>query len=214
MVYDEEAKDQTYFNTSGSPLGMHTSVCICCSLLHLTNMEPEHRSSLKGSHMLVPHGTQFKHLLPEITVPCNHRVPLINHNTGKPYPMVPVGDFCLIDCFFPRYPRDSLLYYKDELSQLCKRRYSIPTYQAETHKSTSTKKETSKSPYAKEDTHKPSNIKEEPCKSSSKASRTSSPWATDFTSTSKPSCKGKCSPLAKEHKDKCDHKDCHPHSGS
>ena len=127
-VYDDKAEDKICFNTSGSPSGMCTSVCMCHSLLQFTDMEPENRRMFKGSHLIVPCGAQFEHLLPEITVPHNHRGLLVNPNTGKPYPMVPVGDFCLVDYFFSRCPRDSLLFHEGELSKLYKRGYSIPTY--------------------------------------------------------------------------------------
>ena len=71
-VYDDEMEDKTLFNTKGSPSGMRTEVCICRSLLHLTNMEPDNRRKFKGRSLIVPHGAQYDHLLPEITAPCNH----------------------------------------------------------------------------------------------------------------------------------------------
>ena len=66
MVYDNNMKDKTHFNTTDSPSGLHTEACVCCSLLHLMDTDPANRQKFKGSHLLVPHGTQYKTLHPII----------------------------------------------------------------------------------------------------------------------------------------------------
>ena len=50
------------------------------------------KQKYNGSHIIVPHGAQYKTLLPDITMPCNHLELLINHSSGNAYPMVPIGD--------------------------------------------------------------------------------------------------------------------------
>ena len=99
-----------------------------------------------------------------------------------------------------------------ELAKLQKKGYCISTYREETSKSTSTKGGTHKSPCPKENMQKPSHKVEEPCKTSSKSLGTSSPQDPDSMGANKSSHKTKCSPQAKEHKDKHDHKDCNTHS--
>ena len=114
--------------------------------------------------------------------------------------MVVVGDFCLLDCFFPRCPGNSFLFCESDLAKLNKKGYSISAYWEETPKSMSAKEETQKSPHTKEHTQKPSHNKEEPHKSCSKALGTSLPQAVDSMSVSKSFHKTKHSPPAKEHK--------------
>ena len=53
-AYDAETEDQTHFNTSISPSGMHTEVCICHSLLQLMDRDPTKRREFEGSNMIVP----------------------------------------------------------------------------------------------------------------------------------------------------------------
>ena len=52
-IYDAETEDQTHFNTSISPSGMHTEVCICHSLLQLMDRDPTRRREFEGSNMIV-----------------------------------------------------------------------------------------------------------------------------------------------------------------
>ena len=53
---------------------------------------------------------------------------LIDHNSGKPYPMVMVGDFCLIDQIFPGTSRDSLLFNGKDLTKIKRRGYHVSTF--------------------------------------------------------------------------------------
>ena len=79
---------------------------------------------------MVPHGTQYWNLFPEIAAPHNHWWPLIDPYTGEPYPMAEEEDFCLKDTF-PGSPRDSLLFNEDDLPRLKRRGFCISTYSEE-----------------------------------------------------------------------------------
>ena len=59
-------------------------------------------------------------------MPCNHWGPLHDLHSGKPLPMVPVGDFNLVDKIFPGTPGNSLLFNGDELTKLQKRGTKSP----------------------------------------------------------------------------------------
>ena len=58
----------------------------------------------------------------------NHQGPLINHSSRKPYPMVLVGDFSLVDKIFPVSPGDSLLFNGEELTKLKRKGYQVSTF--------------------------------------------------------------------------------------
>ena len=115
-VSNDDAEDQNHFNTAAIPSGVCTRSCICHTLLQHVNMDPVCWRTYEGGRLIIPHGTQYKTLFPEIIMPSNHRGPLIDHNTGKPYPMVATGDFCLMDPIFPGSPGDSLLFKVDDLT--------------------------------------------------------------------------------------------------
>ena len=189
--------------TTGSPLGLCTKACVCHSLLHLMDMDPMNRQQFKGSCLLVLHGAQYKNLFPIITEPCNHRGLLIDLNTEQPYPMEVVGNFCLEDTFLPGCPGDSLLFHDDELAELAKQGFCIPTYKVKARESAGGSK-THQSPHSKEHSQKPPHKDEGSSKQSSKSSGTSSPRAPNSMSTSKFSDKSKLSPPSKEQKEKCD----------
>ena len=212
IIYNDEVVDKTHFNTKDSPSGMCTKVGMCRFFLHLADKDPANRRRFEGSHLMVLCGTQYDHFFPEITTLHNHQGPLGSPNTGQPYPVVSVGDFCLMDSFFPCCPGDSFVFHESELTKLWKKGYSVSIYHEETPKSTSTKGGTHKSPHTKENMQEPSHKAEEPHQSSSKALGTSSPWSPGSMSTSKFSHKMKHLPQVKEHKDKHDHKDCNNHS--
>ena len=116
-MYNDSVEDQTHFNTVASPSGMCTHVCMCHSLLQLADKDPINRRTFEGSHLKVPLVAQYQNLFPEIATPCNHWGPLIDPNTGEPYPMAVVRDFCIEDTFFPGSPGDSLLFNKDDLTK-------------------------------------------------------------------------------------------------
>ena len=94
-------------------------------------IEEDLKYKSNGSHLIVPHGAQYKTLFPENTMLCNHWGLLINHSSGKPYPMVPVGYFSLVDKIFPGSPMDSLLFNGEELTRLKRKGYQISTFQRE-----------------------------------------------------------------------------------
>ena len=86
-------KDRHHFNVGGSPPGVHTHVCICHALLQHADMSADHRQQHHGSHLVIPRGVQYDHLLPKIMMPCNHQAPLVDFSMGEPFPLVPNGDF-------------------------------------------------------------------------------------------------------------------------
>ena len=121
-------QEQEPLQHSGQHPGLHTNGCIFHALLQHADLTEAHKWKYNGSHLIVPHGTQYKTLFPKITMPCNHQGLLINHSSGKPYPMVPVGDFSLVDKIFPGSPVDSLLFSGEELARLKRKRYQVSTF--------------------------------------------------------------------------------------
>ena len=123
-IYSDEVvlQNQNHFNTVGGPPRLCTSSCICCTLLQYADLTEAHRWKYNGSHLIVPWGAQYKTLLPKITMPCNHQGLLLDLHSGKPFPMVLVGDFSLVDKIFPGMPGDSLLFNGDELTKLQKKK--------------------------------------------------------------------------------------------
>ena len=85
-VYNDDMEDQNYFNTAASLSGMHTHACMCHTLLQHTDKDLVCQRTCEGSCLIIPHGAQYRTLFPEIIAPCNHWGPLIDHNTGEPYP--------------------------------------------------------------------------------------------------------------------------------
>ena len=120
MVDHNDMKDKTRFNTTGCPSGMHHDACVCHSLLHLMDTNPDSRQKFKGSHLLVPHSAQYRTISPVIAESCNHCKPLVDPNMGEPYPMEAVGNFCLEDAFFPGCLADSLVFCNNDLTQLAR----------------------------------------------------------------------------------------------
>ena len=133
--------------------------------------------------------------------------PLIDHNTGEPYPMAVTGDFCLLDSIFAGSPGDSLLFKEDDLDILKRKGFCISTYREKKPQPTIPKEDKHKSPHTKENMLSSSCREEESCKISGRNSGVSSSWAPDSTSSKKSSCWGKCSSLAKEQPDSHDTKD-------
>ena len=125
---DVDIKNQNHLNTAASPPGLHTHGCICCTLLQYADLMEAHKQKYNGSHLIVPRNAQYKTLFPEITMPHNHQGLLINHCSRKPYPMVPIGDFSLVDKIFPGSPADSLLFNGEELARLKRKGYQVPTF--------------------------------------------------------------------------------------
>ena len=155
--------------------------------------------------------TQYKTLLPKITMLCNHQGPLLDLHSGKPFPMVPVGDFNLKDKIFPGMPGDSLLFNGDELAKLQRKRYQIPTYREEKPPDSSSQQEKPSSSCGLEDTSSSTSKEGESSKSSGKSPWALSPKVSTDSPSRKPSCHGKCSPPSKEQRDKRE-KDSHSSS--
>ena len=126
-------KNRNHFNIQGGPPRLHTCVCICCALLQHAELSEAHRWKYHSSHMVIPQGVQYNHLLPEITMLCNHRTPLIDLHMGEPFPMVPVGHFQLVDKIFSGMPGDSLLYNSDDLAKLWRMRFKSPCIRQKNH---------------------------------------------------------------------------------
>ena len=183
-VYNNDVEDQNHFNTAASPSGMYTCACMCCTLLqHADKASP--LEDLWRQLPYHPHGAQYRTLFPEIITPCNHWGLLIDHNTGEPYPMATVGDFCLVDPIFPGSPGDSLLFKEDELDRLKRKGFRISTYREEKPQPTAPKENKHKCPHTKEKAPSSSQKDDELCKTSSRNLGASSPWAPDSTSSKK-----------------------------
>ena len=178
-VYNTGVEDQNHFNTAASPSVLHTCSCICHTLLQHADMEPVCPRTYKGSHLIIPHGAQYRTLFPEIAAPHNHRGLLIDHNTGELYPMASAGDFCLVDPIFPGSPGDSLLLKEDDLAQLKRKGFCIPIYKEEKLQPTVPKEDKHKSPCTKENAPSSSHREEESHKTTGRNSEASSPWAPD-----------------------------------
>ena len=135
-------------------------------------------------------------------MPHNHWGPLINHSSGKLYPMVMVGDFSLVDKIFPGSPEDSLLFNGEELAKLKRKGYQV--FKEEKPYPSSPRREKQLSSCALGDVLSSSSREGEPPKTSSNLPRASSPRAPpDFISSKKSSfCHGKSHITSSKHKDK------------
>ena len=191
---------------------MNTCSCICHTLLQHMDKDPVHWRTYEGSCLVIPHGAQCRTLFPEIIVPCNHWGPLIDHNTGEPYPMATTGDFCLVDPIFPGSPGDSLLFKEDDLHRLKRKGFHVSTYREEKLPPTVLKEDKHRSPCTKENALSSSCKEEESHKTSGRNSGALSPWVPNSISNKKSSCQGKCSPPAKEQPDSHDTGDHHSSS--
>ena len=202
MIYSDDIaiKNQNHFNTMASPPGLCTHSCICRALLWHADLTETHKQKYNGSCLIVPHGTQYKTLFPEITMLHNHRGPLINQSSGKPYPIVPVGDFSLVDKMFPCSPADSLLFNGEELARLKRKGYQISTFLEEKLHPSSPKRKEQLSSHSSGDMLGSSSRKVEPPKTSSKSPGASSPRAPPNSTSSKKSSSShsKSSPQVKE----------------
>ena len=55
-------KDRHHFNVRGGPPGLHTCMCICCTLLQHADTSTDHRQQHHRSHLVIPQGAQYDHL--------------------------------------------------------------------------------------------------------------------------------------------------------
>ena len=107
---------------------MCTHACMCRALLQLADKDPDCQRTYQGSHLIVPHGAQYRILFPEMVMPHNHQGLLIDQNTGEPYPMATAGDFCLVHPLFPGSPGDGLLFKEDDLNRLKTKGFSVSAH--------------------------------------------------------------------------------------
>ena len=179
MIYSDDItiKNKNHFNTVASPPGLCTHGCICCTLLQHADLTEAHKQKYNGNHLIVPCGTQYKTLFPKITMPHNHWGLLINHSSRKPYPMVPIGDFSLVDKIFPGSPLDSLLFNGEELARLKRKGYQVSTLQEEKPHPSSPKREEQPSSCSLGDMLGSSSREGEPPKTTAKLPGASSPQA-------------------------------------
>ena len=119
--------ERTPFNTMGSLPGLCLGKCMCHSLLQVADLSTERKQQYAGSHLIIPHGTQFTNRFSTIIQPRNHSL-LLGNAEGLPYPMEVVGDFALKDKIFPGILGDSLLFDGAELVRLWQKNYSVLTH--------------------------------------------------------------------------------------
>ena len=123
---------------------------MCHILFQHADLTKVHKQKYEESHLIVPCSTRYKTLLLEITMPHNHWGSLID-NSGELYPMVMVGDFCLVYKIFLGTPRDSLLFNGEDLAKLKRKGYQVSTFKVEKPCSSSSRKEKQPSSCALED---------------------------------------------------------------
>ena len=100
-----------HFDTRNNPAGTCLHCCICHATLEYMNDDPRYCRAYGGSHLILPHGAQYKEqLFPEILEPWNHWAPLIDPITREPFHMKLKGDFRSMDPIFKGCHGDSLLY--------------------------------------------------------------------------------------------------------
>ena len=121
-----------YFNTHSNPAGTHLHCCICCTMLQLTNNDPNQCRKYSGSHLILSLGVQYNNrLFPLILEQWNHREPLTDSLTKEPFPMELVGDFWAADSIFKGCYGDSLLYSDVDLCRLRWWGIHLPMYPGE-----------------------------------------------------------------------------------
>ena len=135
---------------------------------------------------MVPHSTQYKTLFPEITMPCYHQGPLINHSNGKPYPRVPCRRLQPSEQDIPWFSC-SLLFNGEELARLKRKEYQIFTFRREKPHSSSPEREEQLSFHSSGGMSDSSSKDGEPPKTSGKSPGTSSPLASPDSTSSKKS---------------------------
>ena len=100
-----------HFDTHNNPARTCLHCCICCPTLQYMNDDSCYCRAYGRSHLILPHGAQYKEqLFPEILKPWNHQVLLIDPITKEPFPMELVGDFRSTDPIFKGCYGDSFLY--------------------------------------------------------------------------------------------------------
>ena len=96
------------------------------------NDDPRHQREYGRSHLILPHGAQYKErLFPEILEPWNHRALLTDPVTKEPFPMELVGDFRSTDPIFKGCYGNSFLYSDVDLGRLRQWEIHLPPYRGE-----------------------------------------------------------------------------------
>ena len=73
-----------HFDTHNNPTGTCLCCCMCCATLQYMNDDPHNYRAYGGSHLILPHGAQYKEqLFLEILEPQNQQAPLIDPITKK-----------------------------------------------------------------------------------------------------------------------------------
>ena len=103
--------EPNHFDTHNNPAGTHLHCYICHTTLQYMNEDPHYHRAYGGSHLILPHGAQYKEqLFSEILEPWNHQVLFIDPITKEPFPMKLMGDFRSMDPIFKGCYGDLLLY--------------------------------------------------------------------------------------------------------
>ena len=124
--------DSDHFDTHNNPAGTRLHCCICRATLQFSNDEPKECTNYIESHLILPREAQYNdQLFQAILELWNHRNPLIDSVTGKPYLMETVGNFRAADPIFKGCYEDSLLYSDADLHQLRWWGIHLPTFQGE-----------------------------------------------------------------------------------
>ena len=105
-----------HFDTCNNPARTCLHRCICRVTLQYMNNDPRYSRAYGRSHLILPHGAQYKErLFPEILEPQNHRAPLTDPVTKEPFPMELVGDFRSTDPIFKGCYGNLFLYFDVDL---------------------------------------------------------------------------------------------------
>ena len=121
-----------HFDTHNNPAGTCLHHCICHATLQHMNDDPHHHREYGGSHLILPHGAQYKErLFPKILEPWNHQAPLTDPITKEPFPMELAGNFRSTDPIFKGCYGDSFLYSDVDLHQLRWHGIHLPAYWSE-----------------------------------------------------------------------------------
>ena len=103
--------EMDHFDTHNNPTRTHLHHCICHATLQYMNDGPSYHRAYGGSHLILPHGAQYKEqLFPKILKLWNHWALLIDSATKEPFPMKLVRYFMSKDPIFKGCYGDSFLY--------------------------------------------------------------------------------------------------------
>ena len=113
-----------HFDTHNNLEGTCLHHCMCCTILQYMNADPKQHKKHSRSHLILPHGAQYKkRLFPKIFKLWNHWEPLMDSTIKEPFPMELVADPIFKECY-----GDSFLYSYVELCQLRWQGIHLPVY--------------------------------------------------------------------------------------